>query len=191
MEIHLVDGTYELFRYHYSPNNRDADQGATRGVVNSMLQLVEDGATHIGIATDQVIESFRNDMWDDYKDGSGVDPQLKAQFPLVEEALAACGFAVWPQVTHEADDGLAAGAALGVADDRVERVVICTPDKDMAQLVGGKVVQWDRRKDEWRDEDGVVARFGVGPASIPDYLALVGDAADGIPGMPSTPMLAE
>ena len=184
MEIHLVDGTYELFRYHYSPNNRDPDQGATRGVVNSMLQLVEDGATHIGIATDQVIESFRNDMWVDYKDGSGVDPQLKAQFPLVEDALEAFGFAVWPQVTHEADDGLAAGAALGAADDRVERVIICTPDKDMAQLVGGKVVQWDRRQDKWFDVEGVQEKFGVLPESIPDFLGLVGDSADGFPGLP-------
>lgn len=184
MEIHLVDGTYELFRYHYSPNNRDLDQGAARGVVNSMLQLVDEGATHIGVATDQVIESFRNDMWDDYKDGSGVDPQLKAQFPLVEEALEAFGFAVWPQVTHEADDGLAAGAALGRRDDRVERVVICTPDKDMAQLVGDKVVQWDRRQDKWYDVEGVQEKFGVLPESIPDYLGLVGDSADGFPGLP-------
>ncbi len=184
MEIHLVDGTYELFRYHYSPNNRDLDTGATRGVVNSMLQLVDDGATHIGVATDQVIESFRNDMWEDYKDGSGIDPQLKAQFPLVEQALEAFGFAVWPQVTHEADDGLAAGAALGRADDRVERVIICTPDKDMAQLVGGKVVQWDRRQDKWYDVGGVQEKFGVLPESIPDYLGLVGDSADGFPGLP-------
>ncbi len=184
MQVHLVDGTYELFRYHYSPNNRDLDQGAARGVVNSMLQLVDDGATHIGVATDQVIESFRNDMWADYKDGSGIDPQLKAQFPLVEEALEAFGFAVWPQVTHEADDGLAAGAALGRADERVERVIICTPDKDMAQLVGGKVVQWDRRQDKWFDVEGVQEKFGVLPESIPDYLGLVGDSADGFPGLP-------
>lgn len=184
MQLHLVDGTYELFRYHYSPNNRDPDRGATRGVVNSMLQLVQDGATHIGIATDQVIESFRNDLWETYKDGSGIDPQLKAQFPLVEEALAAAGFAVWPQTTFEADDGLAAGAALGSADDRVERVVICTPDKDMAQLVGGKVWQYDRRQDKWFDTAGVQEKFGVLPESIPDYLALVGDSADGFPGLP-------
>ena len=184
MQVHLVDGTYELFRYHYSPNNRDPDRGAVRGVVNSMLQLVEDGATHIGVATDHVIESFRNDMWADYKTGEGVDPQLKAQFPVLEEVLASAGFAVWPQTTFEADDGLAAGAVLAAADERVERVVICTPDKDMAQLVGGKVVQWDRRQDKWFDIEGVQEKFGVLPESIPDYLALVGDAADGFPGIP-------
>ncbi|MGK2928004.1 MAG: 5'-3' exonuclease [Acidimicrobiales bacterium] len=184
MQVHLVDGTYELFRYHYAPNNQDTDLGATRGVVNSMLQLVQDGATHIGVATDHVIESFRNDLWETYKDGSGIDPQLKAQFPLVEEALAAAGFSVWPQTTFEADDGLAAGAVLGSADDRVERVVICTPDKDMAQLVGGKVWQYDRRQDKWFDTAGVQEKFGVLPESIPDYLALVGDSADGFPGLP-------
>ncbi len=184
MQVHLVDGTYELFRYHYAPNNRDPDRGATRGVVNSMLQLVQDGATHIGVATDHVIESFRNDLWETYKDGSGIDPQLEAQFPIVEEALAAAGFSVWPQIAFEADDGLAAGAALGSADDRVERVVICTPDKDMAQLVGGKVWQYDRRQDKWFDTAGVQEKFGVLPESIPDYLALVGDSADGFPGLP-------
>jgi 5'-3' exonuclease len=183
LTVHLVDGTYELFRYHYSPNNRDPDQGAVRGVVNSMLQLVEDGATHIGIATDHVIESYRNDLWADYKTGEGIDPQLKAQFPVLEETLTAAGFAVWPQTTFEADDGLAAGAVLAAADDDVERVVICTPDKDMAQLVGGKVVQWDRRQDKWFDTAGVQEKFGVLPESIPDYLALVGDAADGFPGL--------
>lgn len=184
MQVHLVDGTYELFRYHYSPNNRDPEQGAVRGVVNSMLQLVQDGATHIGIATDHVIESYRNDLWPDYKTGEGVDPQLKAQFPVLEEVLAAAGFAVWPQTTFEADDGLAAGAVLAAADDHVERVVVCTPDKDMAQLVGGKVVQWDRRQDKWFDTAGVQEKFGVLPESIPDYLALVGDSADGFPGLP-------
>ena len=184
MEVHLVDGTYELFRYHYSPNNRDPDLGAVRGVVNSMLQLVEDGATHVGIATDHVIESFRNDLWPTYKDGSGVDPQLKAQFPVLEDALSAAGFAVWPQTTFEADDGLAAGAALAGADERVERVVVCTPDKDMAQLVGGKVWQYDRRQDRWFDGAGVEEKFGVLPESIPDFLALVGDSADGFPGLP-------
>ena len=184
MEIHLVDGTYELFRFHYAPNNRDPERGAVRGVVSSMLQLVADGATHIGVATDQVIESFRNDLWADYKTGEGIDPQLKAQFPVLEDTLEAAGFAVWPQVVHEADDGLAAGAALGRADDRVERVIICTPDKDMAQLVGDKVVQWDRRQDKWYDVAGVVEKFGVEPESIPDWLALVGDSADGFPGLP-------
>ena len=184
MQVHLVDGTYELFRYHYSPNNRDPDRGAVRGVVNSMLQLVDDGATHIGIATDHVIESFRNDLWADYKTGEGIDPQLKAQFPVLEEVLASAGFEVWPQTTFEADDALAAGATLAAADERVERVVICTPDKDMAQLVGGKVVQWDRRQDKWFDVAAVQEKFGVLPESIPDYLALVGDAADGFPGIP-------
>ena len=182
--VHLVDGTYELFRYHYSPNNRDPDRGAVRGVVNSMLQLVEEGATHIGIATDHVIESYRNDLWAGYKTGEGVDPQLKAQFPVLEDVLASAGFAVWPQTTFEADDGLAAGAALAAGDERVERVVICTPDKDMAQLVGGPVVQWDRRQDKWFDTAGVQEKFGVLPESIPDYLALVGDSADGFPGIP-------
>lgn len=184
MNVHLVDGTYELFRYHYSPSNRDLDRGAAVGVVNSMLQLVDDGATHIGVATDQVIESYRNDLWATYKTGEGIDPQLKAQFPLVEEALELAGFAVWPQTTYEADDGLAAGAALAAADPRVDKVIICTPDKDMAQLVGGKVVQWDRRQDKWFDVAGVIEKFGVPPESIPDYLALVGDAADGFPGLP-------
>ena len=155
-----------------------------RGVVNSMLQLVDDGATHVGIATDHVIESFRNDLWADYKTGEGVDPQLKAQFPLLEEALEACGFEVWPQTTFEADDALAAAARLAGADDAVEQVIICTPDKDMAQLVGGKVVQWDRRQDKWFDTEGVQDKFGVLPESIPDYLALVGDSADGFPGLP-------
>lgn len=183
-DVHLIDGTYELFRYHYSPNNRDPDLGAVRGVVNSMLQLIQDGATHVGIATDHVIESFRNDLWPTYKDGSGVDPQLKAQFPVLEEALASAGFAVWPQTTFEADDGLAAGSALAAADERVDRVVICTPDKDMAQLVGGKVWQYDRRQDKWFDTAGVQEKFGVLPESIPDYLALVGDSADGFPGLP-------
>lgn len=184
IHVHLVDGTYELFRYHYAPSNRDPEQGAVRGVVNSMLQLVEDGATHIGVATDHVIESYRNDLWADYKTGEGIDPQLKAQFPVLEDTLAAAGFAVWPQTTFEADDGLAAGAVLAAADDDVERVVICTPDKDMAQLVGGKVVQWDRRQDKWFDTAGVQDKFGVLPESIPDYLALVGDSADGFPGLP-------
>jgi 5'-3' exonuclease len=184
MHVHLVDGTYELFRYHYAPNNRDPERGAVRGVLGSLLQLVEDGATHIGVATDHVIESFRNELWPTYKDGSGVDPELKAQFPVLEELLEAAGFAVWPQVEFEADDGLAAGATLAAADDEVERVVICTPDKDMAQLVGGKVWQWDRRQDKWFDTAAVQEKFGVLPESIPDWLALVGDSADGFPGLP-------
>ncbi len=184
MDVHLVDGTYELFRYHYSPANKDADLGATRGVVGSCLSLLEQGATHVAVATDHDIESFRNDLWPGYKDGSGIDPQLKAQFPLVEDALRAAGFTVWPMVEQEADDAMAAGAAVAAADDRVERVVICTPDKDLGQCVGGKVWQWDRRQDKWFDAAGVHERLGVPPASIPDLLALVGDAADGFPGLP-------
>ncbi|MCI0687879.1 MAG: hypothetical protein L0Y54_11675 [Sporichthyaceae bacterium] len=183
-DVHLVDGTYELFRYHYAPNNRDPEFGATRGVVGTCLQLLEGGATHVGVATDHVIESFRNDLWPTYKDGSGVDPALKAQFPLVEEALVAAGFTVWPLVEFEADDGLAAAAQMADGDERVDRVIICTPDKDLGQCVRGKVVQWDRRQNKWFDADGVRAKFGVGPDSIPDYLALVGDTADGYPGLP-------
>jgi 5'-3' exonuclease len=184
MQVHLVDGTYELFRYHYSPANKDPVRGATRGVVASCLMLLEQGATHVAVATDHVIESFRNDLWRTYKDGSGVEPALKAQFPVVEDALVAAGFTVWPMVEQEADDALAAGAAVAAADDRVERVVICTPDKDLGQCVGGKVWQWDRRQDKWFDADGVHDRLGVPPASIPDLLALVGDTADGFPGLP-------
>ena len=184
IDVHLVDGTYELFRYHYAPNNKDPEFGATRGVVGTCLQLLEGGATHIGVATDHVIESFRNDLWAGYKNGAGVDPALKAQFPLVEEALAAAGFTVWPLVEVEADDGLAAAARMAERDERVGRVIICTPDKDLAQCVGGKVVQWNRRQDLWFDAEAVRAKFGVSPESIPDYLALVGDTADGFPGLP-------
>jgi 5'-3' exonuclease len=184
MDVHLVDGTYELFRYHYSPANKDERRGATRGVVASQLMLVEQGATHVGIATDHVIESFRNDLWATYKDGSGVEPALKAQFPVVEDALRAFGFVVWAMVEQEADDALAAAAKVAAADDRVERVVICTPDKDLGQCVGGKVWQWDRRQDKWFDAAGVHGRLGVRPESIPDLLALVGDSADGFPGLP-------
>jgi 5'-3' exonuclease len=184
MQVHLVDGTYELFRYHYSPANRDPDLGATSGVVASCLTLLEQGATHVAVATDHVIESFRNDLWAGYKDGSGIDPQLRAQFDLVEDALRAAGFTVWAMVEQEADDALAAGAAVAAADDRVERVVICTPDKDLGQCVGGKVWQWDRRQDKWFDAAGVHERLGVAPESIPDLLALVGDSADGFPGLP-------
>jgi 5'-3' exonuclease len=184
LNVHLVDGTYELFRYHYSPANKDPERGATRGVVGSCLMLLEQGATHVAVATDHVIESFRNDLWPTYKDGSGVDPQLKAQFPVVEDALRAAGFTVWPMVEQEADDALAAGAAVAAADERVERVVICTPDKDLGQCVGGKVWQWDRRQDKWFDAAGVHERLGVPPESIPDLLALVGDSADGFPGLP-------
>jgi 5'-3' exonuclease len=184
LQVHLVDGTYELFRYHYSPANKDPLRGATRGVVGSCLMLLEQGATHVAVATDHVIESFRNDLWAGYKDGSGVERDLKAQFPVVEDALRAAGFAVWPMVEQEADDALAAGALVAAADDAVERVVICTPDKDLGQCVGGKVWQWDRRQDKWFDAAGVHDRLGVPPTSIPDLLALVGDAADGFPGLP-------
>lgn len=188
MQVHLIDGTYELFRHFYGvPSARNAgghEVGAARGVVGSMLGLLEGGATHIAVATDRVIESFRNELWPGYKDGSGIDPALHAQFPLVEEALAAAGFTVWPMVEYEADDALASGAALAAADPRVERVFICTPDKDLSQCVEGtRVVQFDRRQRRLRDEAGVIEKFGVPPASIPDWLALVGDSADGFPGI--------
>ncbi len=185
MRIHLVDGTYELFRYHYSPGNRDPEHGAARGVVHSMLQLIDDGATHVGIATDRVIESFRNDLWPGYKSGEGVAPELMAQFPLVEEALTAAGFCIWPMVKHEADDAMGAAARKAALDPEVEQVLICTPDKDLAQCVtaDGRIVQYDRRQQKLIDHQGVVAKFGVVPESIPDYLALVGDTADGFPGL--------
>ncbi len=185
MFVHLVDGTYELFRFHYAPSNRDTRLGAQRGVLNTVLDLVADGATHIGIATDHVIESFRNDLYVGYKDGSGVEPDLFAQFGEVEELLELAGFTVWPQITHEADDGLAAGAAMAAADPRVEQVIICTPDKDLAQCVtaDGRVVQLDRRRGITYDRQGVIEKFGVPPESIPDYLGVVGDSADGFPGL--------
>jgi 5'-3' exonuclease len=186
--IHLIDGTYELFRHYYAlPSARDDDGrevAAIRGVLASMRGLVREGATHIGVATDHVIESFRNGLWPGYKNGEGVDPALLAQFPLLEEALAAAGIVVWPMVEFEADDALAAAAALAAADPRVERVIICTPDQDLAQCVRGtRVVQLNRRTRTIFDEAGVAAKFGVPPESIPDYLALVGDAADGFPGL--------
>ncbi len=186
MKVHLVDGTYELFRFHYAPSNRDLRHGAQRGMLNTILDLVADGATHIGIATDQVIESFRNELYEGYKDGSGVEPDLLAQFPEVEELLELAGFVVWPQVVHEADDGMAAGAAMAAADPRVEQVIICTPDKDLSQCVtdDGRVVQLDRRRGIIYDRAGVIAKFGVPPESIPDYLGVVGDTADGFPGLP-------
>ncbi len=185
MKVHLVDGTYELFRFHYAKSNRDPRHGAQRGVLNTVLDLVAGGATHIGIATDHVIESWRNALYDGYKDGSGVEPDLLAQFPEVEELLELAGFTVWPQITHEADDGLAAGAAMAAADDRVEQVIICTPDKDLAQCVtpDGRVVQLDRRREIVYDRAGVIEKFGVPPESIPDYLGVVGDTADGFPGL--------
>ncbi len=189
MNIHLVDGTYELFRhYHALPPLKDADGrevAAVRGVLASVLGMIRGGATHIGVATDHVIESFRNALWPGYKTGNGVPEELSAQFPLLEESLAAMGVVVWPMVEFEADDALAAAAARAAEDTRVTQVLICTPDKDLSQCVRGeRVVQFDRRKNEIRDEAGVRAKFGVGPLSIPDYLALVGDTADGFPGLP-------
>jgi 5'-3' exonuclease len=188
--VHLVDGTYELFRYFLSPAGA-FDRGAppelraVRGVVGSVLGMLEDGATHVGVATDHVIESFRNGLWPGYKTGEGIDPVLYAQFQPLEDALAALGVTVWAMVDFEADDALAAAAAMAAADARVAQVVVCTPDKDLAQCVrGDRVVQLDRRTRELRDEEGVRRKFGVGPASIPDWLALVGDSADGFPGLP-------
>jgi len=188
VEIHLVDGTYELFRHFYAlPSARDTDGreiAAVRGVVGSILGMMNGGATHVGVATDHVIESFRNNLWPGYKTGAGIDPDLLSQFPLLEEALVALGVTVWPMVEFEADDALAAAADLASRDARVERVVICTPDKDLAQCVRGtRVVQLNRRTRAVMDEAGVTAKFGVPPASIADYLALVGDAADGYPGL--------
>ena len=191
MRVHLIDGTYELFRYHFAPGGghvTEAGQevGATRGVLRSLLSMVRnDGVTHIAVATDSVIESWRNDVYAPYKNGEGVPPELLAQFPLVEEGLELAGFTVWPMIEYEADDAMAAGAVMAAADDRVERVLICTPDKDLGQCVtsDGRIVQFDRRKRELIDEAGVIEKFGVKPASIPDFLALVGDTADGFPGL--------
>jgi 5'-3' exonuclease len=188
MRVHLVDGTYELFRQHFGMASRHSDRGpfdAAAGVVASTLALIEDGATHIGVASDHTIESFRNEMWPGYKTGEGMDPEILDQIPVMERALVAAGFTVWPMVDHEADDALAAAAAVADRDERVEQVLIVTADKDLGQCVRGeRVVQFDRRKREIIDADGVRAKFGVGPASIPDYLGLVGDTADGFPGLP-------
>jgi 5'-3' exonuclease len=189
MQVHLVDGTYELFRHHFAlPSHRDGEGvevAAVRGVLYSVLTLLEEGATHVGVANDHVIESFRNDLWPGYKTGEGVDPALRNQFPLLDDALVALGVAVWPMIEQEADDALAAAARVADDDARVERVVICTPDKDLAQcVVDQRVVQFDRRKRQVRDEAGVIEKFGVRPVSIPDWLALVGDSADGFPGIP-------
>jgi 5'-3' exonuclease len=187
MRVHLIDGTYELFRQHFGSAARHGDPGPTAaaaGVVASTLQLVADGATHIGVASDHVIESFRNELWPGYKTSAGMDPVLLAQIPIVEDALRAAGFTVWAMVEHEADDALGAAAAVADADERVDQVLIVTPDKDLGQCVRGtRVVQYDRRKGEIIDEAGVVAKFGVGPGSIADYLGLVGDSADGFPGL--------
>jgi 5'-3' exonuclease len=187
MQVHLVDGTYELFRQHFGQAGRHeapVPYAASIGVVGSTLQLVADGATHVGVASDHVIESFRNDLWPGYKTGEGMLPELLEQIPMVEAALAAAGFTVWAMVEVEADDALAAAAAVASADARVERALILTPDKDLGQCVEGtRVVQYDRRKREIVDRDAVIAKFGVPPESIADYLALVGDTADGYPGL--------
>jgi 5'-3' exonuclease len=188
MRVHLVDGTYELFRQHFGAASRHADRhpyAAAAGVVSSTLMLVEDGATHVAIASDHVIESFRNEMWAGYKTGEGMDPEILAQIPVFERALEAAGFTVWPMVEVEADDALGAAAAVAEADDRVEQVLIVTPDKDLGQCVRGtRIVQFDRRNRQIIDEDSVREKFGIGPESIADYLGLVGDTADGFPGLP-------
>jgi 5'-3' exonuclease len=187
MVVHLVDGTYELFRHFYGMKRGDDTHplGAARGVLGTIAQMLDSGATHIGVATDHVIESFRNELYPGYKTGDGIDPALWAQFHPLEDALSAMGVMVWPMVEFEADDALAAAAARAAADARVEKVCIWTPDKDLAQcVVGDRVVQMDRRSGQMRDADGVFAKFGVQPAHIPDYLALVGDSSDGYPGVP-------
>jgi len=188
MDVHLIDGTFELFRHFYSPRTDEADpagMAGVRGVVGSVLGMLENGATHMGVATDHVIESFRNQLWPGYKTGDGIDPELWAQFWPLEDALEAMGVVVWPMVEFEADDALAAAAAIAAADRRVRRVIICTPDKDLGQCVtDGRIVQLDRRTGEVRDAAGVEAKFGVPPASMADWLALVGDSADGFPGLP-------
>jgi 5'-3' exonuclease len=188
VNVHLIDGTYELFRHYYAlPSARDKDGrevAAVRGVLASVLGMIKEGATHVAVATDHVIESFRNDLWPDYKTSDGIEPDLLAQFPLLEEVLSAAGVIVWPMIEFEADDALAAGAKLAAADKRVDHVTICTPDKDLAQCVyRSRVVQLNRRTRVTFDEAAIVQKFGVSPASIPDYLALVGDSADGYPGL--------
>jgi 5'-3' exonuclease len=188
LDVHLIDGTYELFRHYYAlPSARDSEGrevAAVRGVVASVQSMVRGGATHVAVATDHIIESFRNDLWPGYKTGDGIEPDLLAQFGPLEDALRAAGIVVWPMIEFEADDALAAAAAAAERDDRVERVIICTPDKDLAQCVrGARVVQLNRRTGIMFDEAGIVQKFGVPPESIPDYLALVGDAADGYPGL--------
>jgi 5'-3' exonuclease len=191
LHVDLVDGTYELFRHFYAPRAAGApapvpgDRAAVRGVLGTVVQMLEGGATHLGVATDHVIESFRNELWPGYKTGDGIDPALWDQFHPLEDALVAMGVETWAMVKYEADDALAAAAALAAADERVGSVRIWTPDKDLAQCVEGRrVVQVDRRSGAVRDEEGVRAKFGVSPASIPDWLALVGDSADGYPGLP-------
>jgi 5'-3' exonuclease len=188
MDIYLLDGTYELFRHFFAvPAAADLDGrevGAVRGVLGTVLSMIERGATHLGVATDHVVESFRNDLYPGYKTSEGVAPELLSQFPTLEEALRAMGVVVWPMVEFEADDALASAAAQAATNENVSQVLICTPDKDLSQCVVGKrVVQLDRRRDLLRDEAGVVEKFGVSPRSIPDYLAVVGDSADGFPGI--------
>ena len=187
MIVHLIDGTYELFRHFYGIRRfkkTDPPYGAVTGVLGTVAKMIDEGATHLGVATDNVIESFRNSLWSDYKTGDGIEPVLRAQFLPLEEALTAMGVVVWPMIELEADDALASAAHLAVQDERVEKVCIWTPDKDLAQcVVGDRVVQVDRRRELIRDADGVRVKFGVTPAYIPDYLALVGDAADGYPGI--------
>jgi 5'-3' exonuclease len=189
LDIYLIDGTYELFRHYYAVppayDNSGMNVGAVRGVIGSLLGMINSGVTHLGVATDHVIESFRNGLWPGYKTGAGIEPELLAQFPLLEEAVAALGVPVWPMIEYEADDALASAAERAAEDPRAVRVFICTPDKDLSQSVRGtRVIQMDRRTRTTRDEAGVIAKFGVPPASIPDYLALVGDSSDGYPGLP-------
>ena len=188
MNVFLVDGTYELFRHFYAvPRTTSVDGieiGAVRGVVGSLLGLLEEEVTHIGVATDHVVESFRNELWPGYKSSEGLDPDVLGQFEPLEDALEALGLVVWKTVRYEADDALASAAVRAAADERVEQVFVCTPDKDLAQMVdGSRIVQFDRRSGAVRDEDGVREKFGIGPRSIPDYLALMGDSADGFPGV--------
>lgn len=189
MNVHLIDGTYELFRHFYAVpaavDIKGREIGAVRGVLRSVLSMIEGGATHIGVATDHVVESFRNDLYAGYKTSAGVPATLLSQFPILEETLDAMGVTAWPMVYFEADDALASAAVKAARDDRVEQVIVCTPDKDLGQCVSGtRVVQLDRRRKIVRDEAGVTAKFGVRPESIPDYLAVVGDSADGFPGVP-------
>jgi 5'-3' exonuclease len=188
LKIHLVDGTYELFRHFFGQPSRSApsgeEVGAALGVATSMVAMIAAGATHVGVATDHVIESFRNELWPTYKTGQGVPAELMSQFEILEILIESLGVTLWPMVELEADDAMASAARTAAADSRVQQILLCTPDKDLAQCVKGRrIVQLDRRKDVITDEDGVWEKFGVAPASIPDWLALVGDTADGFPGL--------
>jgi 5'-3' exonuclease len=188
VNVYLIDGTYELFRHFFAvpaaADIKGQEVGAVRGVLTSVLSMIERGATHLGVATDHVVESFRNDLYPGYKTSEGVAPELLSQFPVLEEALVAMGVVVWPMVEFEADDALASAASKAAQDDQVQQLLICTPDKDLSQcVVGARIVQLDRRSNVVRDEAGVVAKFGVRPGSIPDFLAVVGDSADGFPGV--------